>query len=134
MGRSWDFSFSGVKSALARYLDTTPPDERPPVPDIAASFRKAIVEPLVDKTVRAALEHGCRTVLVCGGVAANQELRRLFAQRAAECDLDLRIPPLSLCTDNAAMIARAGRQRLSAGISDPLEIDAAASLELRSWR
>jgi len=133
LGRSLDFSFSGVKTALARYLDATPEPDRPPVRDIAASFQRAIVEPLAHKAVQAALDSDCRTLLVCGGVAANRALRALLARAAGECDLDLRIPPVALCTDNAAMIARAGAQRLHAGLSDGLDIDAAASLDLASW-
>jgi N6-L-threonylcarbamoyladenine synthase len=133
LGRSLDFSFSGVKTALARYLDATPEPDRPPVRDIAASFQRAIVEPLAHKAVQAALDSDCRTLLVCGGVAANRALRALLARAAGECDLDLRIPPVALCTDNAAMIARVGEQRLRAGLSDALDIDAAASFELASW-
>jgi len=133
LGRSLDFSFSGVKTALARYLDATPEPARPPVRDIAASFQRAIVEPLAHKAVQAALDSDCRTLLVCGGVAANRALRVLLARAAGECDLDLRIPPLLLCTDNAAMVARAGEQRFRAGMSDSLDIDAAASFELASW-
>jgi len=133
LGRSWDFSFSGIKTALARYLATTAASGRPPVRDIAASFQRAVVEPLVDNTIRAALEFECRTVLVCGGVAANRALRASFAQAAQDCDLDLRIPPLVLCTDNAAMIARAGELRLRSGLADSLDTDACASLELSSW-
>jgi len=133
LGRSWDFSFSGVKTALARYVQKTPESKRPPLADLSASYQEAVVEPLARKAVAAALHCSCKTLLVCGGVAANRRLRSLVTASAEEANLDLRVPPLSLCTDNAAMMACAGHHKLAAGHRDDFSLDASASLPLKSW-
>ena len=107
---SYDFSFSGLKSAVINTLhnaqqrgETIRPE------DLAASFQSSVIEVLVTKTIAAAKEYGVRQVLLAGGVAANKGLRaELEKQFAAIEDVELVIPPLSLCTDNAAMIAAAG--------------------------
>ena len=99
---SYDFSFSGLKTAVLRYTRDTPAYS---VPDVAASFQKAVAEVLAEKTARAAAEYGGRSVLLGGGVAANTQLRDEIAKRVGRDRL--RVPPPRLCTDNGAMIGAA---------------------------
>jgi len=100
----YDFSFSGLKTATLRLVRSL--EEKGPVPvgDVAASFQKAIVDALAEKTARAAAEHGVRSVMLGGGVAANTALRAEIQRRIA---VPLRVPPLRLCTDNGAMVGAA---------------------------
>jgi N6-L-threonylcarbamoyladenine synthase len=100
----YDFSFSGLKTAVLRLVRSL--EEKGPVPvnDVAASFQKAIVEALAEKTARAAAEHGVRAVMLGGGVAANTPLRAEIRRRIA---VPLHVPPPRLCTDNGAMVGAA---------------------------
>jgi N6-L-threonylcarbamoyladenine synthase len=100
----YDFSFSGLKTAVLRLVKSL--EEKGPVPvaDVAASFQKAIVEALAEKTARAAAEHGVRSVMLGGGVAANLALREEIARRVG---MPMHVPPARLCTDNGAMIGAA---------------------------
>jgi len=100
----YDFSFSGLKTAVLRLVRSL--EEKGPVPvgDVAASFQKAIVEALAEKTARAAAEHGVRSVMLGGGVAANAALRAEIARRIG---MPLHVPPPRLCTDNGAMVGAA---------------------------
>jgi N6-L-threonylcarbamoyladenine synthase len=125
---SWDFSFSGLKTAVLREVQALEAAERPlPVPDLAASFQEAVVDVLVTKTLEAAEQFQAREILIAGGVSANQQLRE-SVRRAA--DLPVHIPPLALCTDNAAMIAGAGCFRFAAGDRDELDMDASPTWPL----
>jgi N6-L-threonylcarbamoyladenine synthase len=130
---SYDFSLSGLKTAVVRHVKAERAAGREPsTADVAASFQEAVVEVQVDKTIAAAVGKGVRTILLGGGVVANTRLRKLIAERAADRDLELRIPSPELCTDNAAMIAAAGYSRLMRGERTDLEVGASPSLPL-SW-
>jgi N6-L-threonylcarbamoyladenine synthase len=137
----YDFSFSGLKTAVARWVskaeaaaaagvpgsvggdvaDTAAAAERAglPVADIAASFQDAVVDVLITKALRACADLGVPRLLLGGGVIANARLREVAAERCARADVTLRIPKLSLCTDNGAMIASLGAQLVLAGSRRP---------------
>ncbi len=121
----YDFSFSGLKTAVLRLVREL--GDPVPVADVAASFQAAVVDVLVSKTIRAAEDCGARHVCVCGGVAANRALRDELARRMT---LPYSIPPIWLCTDNAAMIACAGHYRFLAGERAGWDVDVVASARL----
>ncbi|HIC87831.1 MAG TPA: tRNA (adenosine(37)-N6)-threonylcarbamoyltransferase complex transferase subunit TsaD [Anaerolineae bacterium] len=124
----YDFSFSGLKTAVLRLVrDLEAAGGELPVGDIAASFQLAVVDVLVQKTAAATEAFGVKHVCVCGGVAANAELRR---QLAARLPVPYSIPPIRLCTDNAAMIAAAGFYRFRVGERSEWDMDVEASLRL----
>jgi len=112
----YDFSFSGLKTAVARWVEKKQDaGEDVPLADVAASFREAVVDVLITKALAACAEHGVPRLLLGGGVVANARVREVAAARAASAGVALRIPPLSLCTDNGAMIAALGAQLIMAG-------------------
>jgi N6-L-threonylcarbamoyladenine synthase len=114
------FSFSGLKTAVARYVESHPDAS---TADVAAGFQESVADVLTMKAVRAATELGVSTLLVAGGVAANSRLRELAAQRCEAAGLALRIPRLRLCTDNGAMIASFAAHLVAAGASpSPLDV------------
>ncbi|MCS6900268.1 MAG: tRNA (adenosine(37)-N6)-threonylcarbamoyltransferase complex transferase subunit TsaD [Myxococcales bacterium] len=125
-----EFSFSGVKSWLARHVARSGIPDEAGLDDLCASFQRAVVEVLARKLVRTARAEGLRHLVVCGGVAANQGLRRRTAELAARHGLVLHVPPPSRCTDNGAMIAYAGLQRFLAGETDPLSISTSTRTSL----
>ena len=112
----FDFSFSGLKTAVARWVETRELAGTPvPVADVAASFQEAVVDVLTRKAVDACREHGVGHLLVGGGVAANSRLRALAEQRCAGAGIALRVPRPGLCTDNGAMVAALGAELLLRG-------------------
>jgi N6-L-threonylcarbamoyladenine synthase len=112
----YDFSFSGLKTAVARHIELAESKgEEFSVADIAASFREAVVDVLVKKAVSACKDFGVPRLLLGGGVVANARLREVAKEQCEANGIELRIPPFSLCTDNGAMIAAIGAQLIMAG-------------------
>ena len=121
-----DFSFSGLKTAVARWVEAREATgQSVPVADVAASFQEAVADVLTRKAVDACRTHGIGHLVISGGVAANSRLRALAAQRCEAAGLQLRVPRPGLCTDNGAMVAALGSDLLAAGIA-PSSLDFAA--------
>jgi N6-L-threonylcarbamoyladenine synthase len=128
-GAPLDFSFSGIKTAVASFL-MSEAGAATSAADLAASFQEAVVEMLIRPTIAAARETGVDTIVLTGGVAANSRLREYLAEAAESDGRRLLAPSIKYCTDNAAMIALAGSYRLMRGERDALAIDAEANLAL----
>jgi len=112
----YDFSFSGLKTAVARWVEAArDAGQEVPVADVAASFREAVADVLVSKAVAACTDLGIPRLIVGGGVTANARIRALAEERCAAAGIELRVPPFALCTDNGAMIAALGAQLVMAG-------------------
>jgi N6-L-threonylcarbamoyladenine synthase len=126
----YDFSFSGLKTAVARWVEAREAAGEPvPVADVAASFQEAVVDVLTRKAVAACLDSGIDTLLIGGGVAANSALRARAAARCADAGVQLRVPRPGLCTDNGAMVAALGSAVVAAGIG-PSHLDLPADSAL----
>jgi N6-L-threonylcarbamoyladenine synthase len=124
--RPFDFSFSGLKTAVARYLESTPDYVKA---DVAASFQESVVDVLMLKAIAACKESGIDSLLIAGGVAANSRLRAVATQRCEKAGIHLRIPSPALCTDNGAMVAALGSLMVAAGRSpSPIAFDADSGL------
>ncbi|NDE71371.1 MAG: tRNA (adenosine(37)-N6)-threonylcarbamoyltransferase complex transferase subunit TsaD [Actinobacteria bacterium] len=108
----FDFSFSGLKTAVSRYLQATPQYKRA---DVAASFQEAVVDVLLTKAIKACRETGIDRLVIAGGVAANSRLRAVATERCEGARISLRVPPPLLCTDNGAMVAALGSLALARG-------------------
>ena len=126
----YDFSFSGLKTSVARWVEQREDAGEPvPVNDVAASFRESVVDVLLTKAVAACADYGVPRLLLGGGVIANARLREAAIERTDAAGITLRIPPLSLCTDNGAMIAALGAQLIMAG-KQPSSMDFGADSTL----
>lgn len=126
----YDFSFSGLKTAVARHVERVrDAGGEVPVADVAASFREAVADVLTAKAIAACQDLGVPRLLLGGGVVANARVRALAEERAAAAGVSLRIPPLALCTDNGAMIAALGAQLIAAG-HPPSTLDVSADSTL----
>jgi len=126
----FDFSFSGLKTAVARWVETRERDGEPvPVADGAAAFQEAVVDVLTRKAVLACEEQGVDHLLIGGGVAANSRLRVVAQERCAERGIELRVPRPGLCTDNGAMVAALGAELVARGVSpSALDLPADSSM------
>ena len=126
----FDFSFSGLKTAVARWVETRQLEGKDiPVADVCASFQEAVCDVLTAKTIDAAEHLGVDTILLGGGVAANSRLRGLLEERASAAGLEVRRPRPALCTDNGAMIAAVGAEVVRAGLPpSPLDFSADSGL------
>jgi N6-L-threonylcarbamoyladenine synthase len=124
--RPYHFSFSGLKTAVARYIEQTPANIRA---DVAASFQEAIVDVLLLKSLRACKETGIDRLVIAGGVAANSRLRKVAIERCEKAGVRLHIPSPALCTDNGAMVAALGSLLVDAEVApEPALADSALSL------
>lgn len=128
---SYDFSFSGLKSATLNYLNSIKmKEEEINVADVAASFQAAVVEVLAEKLVRAAIEHNSRYAVLAGGVAANTSLRQELKRLGEQKGIEVLYPAPILCTDNAAMIGSAAYYRFLKGIYSDLTLNARPNLSI----
>lgn len=130
----YDFSFSGLKTAVARYLAQTPNYKKA---DVAASFQEAVVDVLIAKSLAACKESGIDKLIIAGGVAANHRLRELAKQRCEIAKVELRIPPANLCTDNGAMVAALGSLAINEGVAASeigISADSAAPVTQVVWK
>ncbi|MHA6526782.1 tRNA (adenosine(37)-N6)-threonylcarbamoyltransferase complex transferase subunit TsaD [Corynebacterium pyruviciproducens] len=127
-----DFSFSGLKTSVARYVEAAEREDRViSVEDVCASFQEAVADVLTFKAVRACEDVDASVLLLGGGVAANSRLRELAAERCAEAGIELRVPRFKLCTDNGVMIAAVAAQRIHEGAKpSPLSIGTDSSLDV----
>jgi N6-L-threonylcarbamoyladenine synthase len=124
--RPYHFSFSGLKTAVARYIEQTPANIRA---DVAASFQEAIVDVLLLKSLRACKQTGINRLVIAGGVAANSRLRKVALERCERAGVRLHIPSPALCTDNGAMVAALGSLLVDAEVApEPALADSALSL------
>ncbi|WP_062051016.1 tRNA (adenosine(37)-N6)-threonylcarbamoyltransferase complex transferase subunit TsaD [Bacillus sp. JCM 19034] len=131
---SYDFSFSGLKSAVINTVHNYKQrNENLPIQDLAASFQASVIDVLVNKTERAALAYDVRQVLLAGGVAANKGLRAALTEGMAQHHIDVIIPPLNLCTDNAAMIAAAANIKLKKKQFSDYDLNGNPGIDLEQW-
>jgi tRNA N6-adenosine threonylcarbamoyltransferase len=131
---TFDFSFSGLKTAVARWVEARrEAGQDIPVADVAASFQEAVADVLTAKAAGACRAHGVADLIIGGGVAANSRLRALAAQRCGAAGIRLRVPRPGLCTDNGAMVAALGAELVARGVApSPLEVGADSSLPVTS--
>lgn len=128
---NYDFSFSGIKSAVLNYINSKRmKDEEYKAADIAASFQKAVVETLVHKTINAVKDKGYDMVVLSGGVSANSALREAMEKKCKENNLGVYYPPLNLCTDNAAMIGSCAYYRYIEGYENDMYLNARPNLKI----
>lgn len=132
---SYDFSFSGLKSAVINYKHNMDQRGEEIIPEqVAKGFQDSVVEVLTAKTVRAAREFGVKQVIAAGGVSANKGLRSALETAFEQEGIPFYVPPLKLCTDNAAMIGAAAYQMYEAGVRGNLAMNGRPGMELNSWK
>src|SRR6266699_6559752 len=131
---TFDFSFSGLKTAVARWVETRQAAGLPvPVADVAASFQEAVADVLTRKAVAACHAHGVLNLIIGGGVAANSRLRALAAERCEAAGIALRVPRPGLCTDNGAMVAALGAELMARDVPpSSIEFPADSSMPVTS--
>jgi N6-L-threonylcarbamoyladenine synthase len=129
----FDFSFSGLKTAVRQYVESRGELTTADVADVAASAQAAIVDVLVERTVRCARSFGVKHVYLAGGVAANKPLRAHMQSAAAAADISYHAPLLEYCTDNGAMVARTAELLLSSGRNDGASLDVFTRGAIASW-
>jgi N6-L-threonylcarbamoyladenine synthase len=131
--QTYDVSFSGLKTAVARWVEARQAAGEPvPVADVCASFQEAVVDVLTAKAVRACTDTGVEHLLLGGGVAANSRLRALAQERCDAAGIALRVPRPGLCTDNGAMVAALGSRLVAAGVApSSLDLPADSALDVR---
>jgi N6-L-threonylcarbamoyladenine synthase len=128
---AYEFSFSGIKTAVWHYLKTRGKEQTEgQKADVAASFQEAVVDMLVEPAIRAALANGVQSIVLSGGVAANSRLRASMKEKADGADVQVFYPAPKFCTDNGAMIALAGYHALQRGRRDDYQLNADADLTL----
>ena len=131
MDEEYDFSFSGLKSAVLNYLNAKKmKNEEIIVEDVAASFQEAVVEVLSTKAVKAAIDKNYKIIALAGGVACNSALREKITEMAKEHGIEVKYPPVVLCTDNAAMIGCAGYYNYINGRRDDMSLNAVPGLKI----
>ncbi len=129
--KSYDFSFSGLKTAVIYHIKKLKKENKNiPVSDILASFQQAVTDVLVGKTIKAALKFKTKQIVLAGGVAANSSLRREIKEKANLLNIKVFYPSISLCTDNAAMVASAGYYKFKENKKSSLNLDAVSRLPL----
>ncbi|PTF77235.1 tRNA (adenosine(37)-N6)-threonylcarbamoyltransferase complex transferase subunit TsaD [Staphylococcus chromogenes] len=132
---SYDFSFSGLKSAVINKLHNLKQKGETPIPEnVAASFQNSVVEVLVGKAIRACEAYSVQQLIVAGGVASNQGLREALHQATSEKGIQLTIPPRALCTDNAAMIGAAAYYIYQKGITADLDLNGKSQMDIEMYR
>ncbi len=129
---NYNFSFSGIKTAVKYYLrDIKAENKEVNIPDVCASFQNAVVDVLVTKTIKASKNYNVKAVSIVGGVSANSELRRQLFEQSKKHNLELYMPELKYCTDNAAMVGGLAYEKIKNGEQDNLNIDAYARKEIK---
>ncbi|MFH1684164.1 MAG: tRNA (adenosine(37)-N6)-threonylcarbamoyltransferase complex transferase subunit TsaD [Candidatus Margulisiibacteriota bacterium] len=125
----FDFSFSGIKTAVVTHVKRNR-DVQSQVPDLVASFQQAVVDVLTAKTIRAAKKYQCKNIALAGGVSANSCLRKEMEEKGREAGIEIMIPPIILCTDNAAMVGARAYYLFKEGKTSSFDLPAVASLRL----
>ncbi|MGB5710574.1 MAG: tRNA (adenosine(37)-N6)-threonylcarbamoyltransferase complex transferase subunit TsaD [Waterburya sp.] len=126
----YDFSFSGMKTAVLRLTEKLKAEGEIPVEDVAASFQDTVAKVLTKRSVKCALDHNLDTITIGGGVAANSGLRKYLQQAAEKHNLKVYFPPLKFCTDNAAMIGCAAAQHFNLGHTSKLDLNVQSRMRI----